>query len=147
MREQLPDDKHNRQDPEVQLRSERRHIARQRGAYPKRVVVRGLARKSSYLWHKKQTNDEFQYIYRPQDVHITHICIYSVGSTLCHRMQTMQSICSVSMTLPKEKYGLLYDAKVFTNISVNTTLTVLEDDEAKKNPKLADYLEIALYKQ
>ena len=87
------------------------------GAYPKRVVIRCLARKSCYLWHKQQNNGEMQYIFRPQDVHPTHFCYYSVGPTLCHRMQTMQNVYQISFTLEKEKYSLLYDYSIFSEIS------------------------------
>ena len=62
------------------------------GTYPMRAVIRCLAKKSDYLWHKKQTNGEYQYIYRPQDVYMTHISLYAVGASLCHKVQTLQTV-------------------------------------------------------
>ena len=50
------------------------------GTPPLRAVVRCLANPSSQLWHKGSN----QSLFRPQDLHITHICIYAVRPTLAH---------------------------------------------------------------
>ena len=51
------------------------------GSYPMRMVVRCLAKTTDQLRHKGSN----QSLFRPKDLHITHLCIYAVGPQFVHR--------------------------------------------------------------
>ena len=52
----------------------------QDNSFPMRVVIRCLADTKDQLWHK----GSYQSLYKPMDLHITHISIYAVGPHLVH---------------------------------------------------------------
>ncbi len=51
------------------------------GTFPMRMVIRCLAKTTDQLWHKGSN----QSLFRPQDLHITHFCIYAVGPQFVHK--------------------------------------------------------------
>ena len=54
----------------------------QDGSFPRGIVIRCLAVTTDQLWHKGSN----QSLYKPKDLHITHICIYAVGPQLIHEV-------------------------------------------------------------
>ena len=53
----------------------------QDGTFPVRVVTRCLADTTDQLWYK----GSMQSLYKPRDLHVTHICIYAVGPQFIHK--------------------------------------------------------------
>ncbi len=63
------------------------------GTPPLRCVIRCLANPQNQLWHRS-TN---QCLFRPQDLHITHICIYAVSSSMVHTKQADFDVTTVDL--------------------------------------------------
>ena len=102
------------------------------GTYPLRVVIRCLADTTKTLWHRGSN----QSLFRPEDLYISHVCIYAVDPTLVHKYHQTTSVWRYR--LPKEMWevsGLntspLYDPVSQTGTAAVTVTTRDEEPQRK----------------
>ena len=105
------------------------------GSFPYRVVIRMLAHDQAHLWKKTEKTSSHIFLFRPQDLHITHIILYPVHPE--HQHKRYFHMQRVENELMKESWrnNIMLDNTYETQcLAANLATLQSSAEEAKKYP-------------